>query len=71
MMKTQGALILLAVSGLLAGFPQAVSGYECASVSIYIRQELTMDRQAFEAKMTIDNGFDGLNLTNLTGEGVP
>ncbi|MBD8528170.1 hypothetical protein IFO71_20670 [Pseudoxanthomonas sp. CAU 1598] len=37
----------------------------CAVVKIEIRQELTLERQAFEAKMKISNGLDTLALENV------
>ncbi|MCF6264753.1 MAG: hypothetical protein L3J24_14360 [Xanthomonadales bacterium] len=37
----------------------------CAIVKIEIRQELSFERQAFDAKMVISNGLDILSLENL------
>jgi hypothetical protein len=47
-------------------FAATASAYECATVKIEIQQELTLERQAFQAQMTINNGFANLNLTNVT-----
>ena len=38
----------------------------CARVKIQIEQELTFEREAFEARMTITNGLPETNLTDLT-----
>jgi hypothetical protein len=37
----------------------------CASVRIEIRQELTLERQAFDAHLRINNGFDRITLENV------
>ena len=37
----------------------------CASVKIEIWQELTLERQAFEANMKISNGLTGISLTDV------
>ena len=37
----------------------------CASVKIEIRQEVTLERQAFEAHMRINNGVAGVDLQNV------
>lgn len=38
----------------------------CASVKIEIKQELTLERQAFDANMKINNGFPNLTLENIS-----
>jgi hypothetical protein len=38
----------------------------CAQVKIEILQELTLEREAFEARMTINNGMPGVALENLS-----
>ena len=38
----------------------------CASVRIEILQQLTLERQAFEARMTINNGLAGVSLVNIS-----
>ena len=57
----------MALAGLLlAGggrAPQAVS--LCASVQIQIQQELTLERQAFDARMKIRNGLTTLAMENV------
>lgn len=40
----------------------------CATVEIEIQQELTLERQAFDARMKINNGLDGINLTDVQVE---
>ena len=37
----------------------------CASVKIEINQEVTLDRQAFDAHMRIKNDLDGINLESV------
>ena len=37
----------------------------CARVKIEIRQEMTLERQAFDAHMRINNGFDHITLENV------
>ncbi len=37
----------------------------CASVKIEIKQEITLERQAFDANMKINNGFPNLTLENI------
>ncbi|MFO7861322.1 MAG: hypothetical protein R6U41_08880, partial [Desulfosalsimonas sp.] len=37
----------------------------CAVVKIEIRQELTLERQAFDAHMKINNGLTGMQLENV------
>ncbi|MCU7860803.1 MAG: hypothetical protein KZQ86_13455, partial [Candidatus Thiodiazotropha sp. (ex Lucinoma kastoroae)] len=56
--------ILLALFALLlAGNSQA--GTVCAQVKIEIKQELTLERQAFDAMMRINNGLDTLPINNV------
>ncbi len=38
----------------------------CAVVKIEIRQELTLERQAFDAEMRINNGLDEMPLENVS-----
>jgi hypothetical protein len=49
----------------LAGLTTSAADSLCASVKIEIRQELTLERQAFEAKMRISNGLTGVALTDV------
>ncbi|NOU35653.1 MAG: hypothetical protein HOO88_02615 [Kiritimatiellaceae bacterium] len=78
-MKKQSAAILLALLGLLL-FTLSVQAEEslCASVTMDISQEVTLERQAFNAKLVIHNGLAGINLTDVnvvmhftTGSGDP
>jgi hypothetical protein len=56
---------LLAVSALYATAAQAADSL-CATVKIEIVQELTLERQAFDARMRISNGLDTLALQNVS-----
>ena len=38
----------------------------CARVKIEILQELTLEREAFEARMTINNGVTGMPIDNIS-----
>lgn len=71
--------MMVAAAGLLAGAP-GVRAEEslCASVEMQISQEVTLERQAFNAKLVIHNGLAGINLTDVnvtmkftTGSGDP
>lgn len=62
-MKTLFNVALLAAAG-WAGAAAADS--LCASVKIEIEQELTLERQAFDAKMRINNGLDAADLTDVS-----
>src|SRR5262245_44393204 len=53
---------LICVGGSPAAHAQSAV---CARVKIQIEQELTFERQAFEARMTINNGLPATALTNL------
>jgi len=58
---------LTAISFLLL-FPvlsHAADASVCARVKIEIRQELTLERQAFDAHMTINNGLSHITLENV------
>ena len=57
-----GALLLLAL-GSFASAQDVVS--LCAEVRLEIRQELTTERQAFDARMRIGNGLPALALENI------
>lgn len=37
----------------------------CAQVKIQVKQELTLERQAFDAMMRINNGLDTLPINNV------
>ncbi|HPC19363.1 MAG TPA: hypothetical protein PL039_04085 [Kiritimatiellia bacterium] len=51
--------------GLFCG-PLAWAQSMCAEVKIEISQDLTLERQAFDAMMRISNGLDELSLSNVT-----
>ena len=56
-------LLLVLFSLFHAGNSQA--GTVCAQVKIEIKQELTLERQAFDAMMRINNGLDTLPINNV------
>ena len=56
-------MVLLAAAGWVG--VAAADDTVCASVKIEIEQELTMERQAFDAKMRINNGLEGIPLTDV------
>jgi hypothetical protein len=56
---------LLIPLALLAAPPADAQEDVCAVVKIEIRQELTLERQAFEARMRITNGLDTLALEGV------
>src|SRR6056297_2129026 len=64
--------ILLAVfwAYLITGMPAGASAAEsiCAEVKIEIRQELTLERQAFDAHMKINNGLSQSSLQDVEVE---
>ena len=45
---------------------QAMAASNCAEVKIEIKQELTLERQAFDAHMRINNGLTNTSLNNVT-----
>ncbi|MEN8219813.1 MAG: Ig-like domain-containing protein [Pseudomonadota bacterium] len=64
MTKIYRYLILLIIVGLQINIEAAEEGL-CAVVKIEIKQELTLERQAFDAHMRISNGLTNLDLENL------
>jgi hypothetical protein len=56
----------MAVLCLLFAAPLAAQESICARVKIEIKQELTLERQAFDANMKIDNALDGMSLEDLS-----
>ncbi|WP_207687630.1 hypothetical protein [Desulfonema limicola] len=52
---------------ILAGFSAPVYAEDgiCARVKIEIRQEMTLERQAFDAHMRINNGFGSIFLEDV------
>jgi len=71
---------ILIVTALLAFALPAAQGADalCAQVKIQIQQKLSFERQAFDAKMSIDNGLNipvqnisiNLNFKDASGQGV-
>ena len=61
------ALILAVVITSLCFFPRVASCEKavCARVKIEIEQELTLERVAFDARLTMNNGLAGISLDNL------
>jgi len=59
-----GAFILLSIP-LFAPPALAAADSVCARVKIEIRQELTLERQAFDAHMRIGNGFSHITLEDV------
>ncbi len=61
----RGGLLLL-LAALLPAFGTPVRGEDvCARVKIEIRQELTLERQGFDAHMRITNGLSDIALENV------
>ncbi|MCG7948093.1 MAG: calcium-binding protein, partial [Candidatus Thiodiazotropha taylori] len=58
-----GSLAFLILLTLFAGNSRAET--VCAQVKIEIKQELTLERQAFDAMMRINNGLDTLPINNV------
>ena len=56
--------LLILGMGLLIGRP-VLADAVCAQVKIEIQQELTLERQAFDAMMRINNGLDTLPIENV------
>ncbi len=50
---------------LLLAFTDSLADTVCAQVKIEIKQELTLERQAFDAMMRISNGLDTLPIANV------
>ncbi len=59
---------LMGLTVLLWASASAAQESFCATVEIEIQQELTLERQAFDARMKINNGLDGINLTDVQVE---
>ena len=60
------AVVLTLVAAAALGPPPASAQESvCARVKIEVRQELTLERQAFEARMKITNGMAGLRLQDV------
>jgi len=54
----------IVLAALLSALPAYAAGL-CAVVKIQIQQELTMERQGFDAHMSINNGLDTVSLQNV------
>lgn len=64
------AFCILLFATLLATVPPGISAHAaddsvCARVKIEIKQELALERQAFDAHMRITNGLSNINLQNV------
>ena len=62
-LRTLLALLLLALALLGAGRHASAV---CATAKIQIDQDMAFERQAFEARMTLDNGLPDTALTDFT-----
>jgi hypothetical protein len=67
-MKLLALSLVLVGSALLLSSAQAETQSVCARVRLEIAQGVTLERQGFEARMTINNGVPGKNLTNIRAE---
>ncbi len=69
-LKATACAALLALLLALTLFPAAAAadGAVCARVKIEIRQELALERQAFDAHMRIHNALDHISLENVAVE---
>ncbi|UCF90964.1 MAG: hypothetical protein JSW39_22180, partial [Desulfobacterales bacterium] len=65
--RRQLVLYFLIVAGLLVVFPAIsfASDAVCARAKIEVKQELTLERQAFDAHMRISNGLTDIALENI------
>ncbi len=82
MTRAVGLRVLLALVWLAIGFAPDVAGSAtaatCAQVKIQIKQKVSLERQAFNASMSIENGLDtpiqnisiSLSFADATGNGV-
>ena len=61
--------LLLAALTLCLPLPSAADPI-CARVKIEIKQELTLERQGFDAMMKITNGLDTTTLENVAMAGI-
>jgi hypothetical protein len=58
--------LAVALGWMLCAVPLAEAAQSlCAEVKIEIRQELTLERQAFDAHMSINNGLPGVTVENV------
>lgn len=63
--KGKGLVVWLSTLFALLLTGNAHAGTVCAQVKIEIKQELTLERQAFDAMMRINNGLDTLPINNV------
>ncbi|TNF35837.1 MAG: hypothetical protein EP329_05825, partial [Deltaproteobacteria bacterium] len=56
---------LPALLAVLAALPAPARAQVCAQVKIEIVQELTLERQAFDARLKINNGLEGLSIDKI------
>lgn len=63
--QTSLACIFVLSVSLFHAFPLFAEESVCAEVKIEIRQELTLERQAFDAHMRINNGLNHISLENV------
>ena len=61
-----GKFLLVLASCFAASTSNAQEETICAVVKIEIKQELTLERQAFDAEMIIHNGFDDISLEDVS-----
>ncbi|HBB66425.1 MAG TPA: hypothetical protein DCZ93_03810, partial [Elusimicrobia bacterium] len=59
------ALILSALLGLLPGAKVLAEGTICAEVRLQIKQEATLEREAFDAALEVTNQYPSYGLTNF------
>jgi hypothetical protein len=64
MCSSLGALVLLSLC-LLPSISLAADASLCAEVKIEIRQEMTLEQQAFDARMRINNGIANIALEKI------
>ena len=60
-----GVITLLLFSMFISSPSQGADDSICAWVKIEIQQELTLERQAFDAHMAINNGLANITLENV------
>ena len=61
--------LLIGAALLTGGTGVARAASICSEVTIVIQQEMSVERQAFDAMMRISNGFESLPLSNVTIQG--
>ena len=66
LVRRWGALIIMMGAGLLPIAPAQAQDTVCARVKIQIKQELTLERQAFDAEMKITNSTETGLIENVS-----